>query len=323
MFPGSRQPRRLPWIGHGDNSADDVDADAGFLLRGISSSDDLFRLDAGRDEHDAQRVFERRVDGRAPDDPRGRGDLRLDDLGDALRLGNRHVVPTRDVDQDAVGGRHIDLEERRVDRLFDRLDGAVVADGLALAKANHRDAAAAHDRLDVVEVEVHEAGLRDDLRDALDPPHEDVVRDLERLVQREARDELDELVVRDPDARVREVPQPFEAKLRVLPADDAFRAEGPRAYCDGERAEFLRNLGDDGRAAGAGSPAKTARDEHEVRAAEDLAQLLFRLPRALLSDLWKRTGAEAARAPPPEENLVRGADHEQVLRVRVRGVRLR
>src|SRR5438093_1245447 len=169
---------------HGGNSADYIDADAGLLLRGISSSDNLFRLDAGRDEHDAQRVFERRVDGRAPDNPRGRRDLRLDDLGNALRLGNRHVVPARNVDQHAVGGRHIDLEERRVDRLFDCLDGAVVTDGLALAEANHRDPAAFHDRLHVVEVEVHEAGLRDDFRESFDRPHEDLVRELEREVQR-------------------------------------------------------------------------------------------------------------------------------------------
>src|SRR3989475_3119526 len=288
---------------------------------GLARPKDLLALHAREDDHAPHLMLQGGVDRRAPDDPRVRGDLRLHELRRLLRLAHGHVGAARHVDQRARRLRDVDVDERGVDRLCDGVLRARIL--LALPEPDHRDAAAAHDRLDVVEVEVHEAGLRDDLRDALDPPHEDVVRDLERLVQREARDELDELVVRDPDARVREVPQPFEAKLRVLPADDAFRAEGPRAYCDGERAEFLRNLGDDGRAAGAGSPAKTARDEHEVRAAEDLAQLLFRLPRALLSDLWKRTGAEAARAPPPEENLVRGADHEQVLRVRVRGVRLR
>src|SRR2546427_302992 len=100
---------------------------------------------------------------------------------------------------------------------------------LALPEPDHRDAAAAHDRLDVVEVEVHEPGLRDDLRDPLDPAHQDVVRDLECLVQREPGHELDQFVVRDDDHRVGEVPEPLEPELRILPSHDAFRAERPRA----------------------------------------------------------------------------------------------
>src|SRR5438094_18612 len=171
-------------------SADHINADARLLLRWVPSPDDLFRFDAGRDEHHAKGVFERRIDRRAPDDPRGGGHLRLDDLGDAFRFGDRHVVPARDVDQHAVSGRDIDLKERRVDGLLDRLDGAVVPDRLALAKADHRDPAALHDRLHVVEVEVHEAGLRDDFGEPLDGPHEDLVGELEREVQRLPRQSL-------------------------------------------------------------------------------------------------------------------------------------
>src|SRR5438128_2408002 len=311
-----------PWIGHGGNSADDVDADAGLLLRGISSPDDLFRLDAGRDEHDAQRVFERCVDGRAPDDSRGRGDLRLDDLGDALRLGNRHVVPARDVDQDAVGGRHIDLEERRIDRLFDRLDGAVVADGLALAKADHRDAAAFHDRFDIIEVEVHEAGLRDDLRESLDRPHEHLVRELEREVQRLTRYQVQQFVVRDRDHRVGRVSAPLEAPFRALHPEFPFASERQGHNRDRQGAHLLREPGDVAAAAGARPATQAAGHEHDVRALDDRAQLLFGLARGFLADLWQRAGPEAFRNPTTEQDLLRGGDMEQVLRVRVASVQL-
>src|SRR5213594_667098 len=307
---------------HGGNSADYIDADAGLLLRGISSPDNLFRLDAGRDEHDAQRVFERRVDGRAPDDSRRGGDLRLDDLGDALRLGNRHVVPARDVDQDAVGGRHIDLEERRIDRLFDRLDGAVVADGLALAKADHRDAAAFHDRFDIIEVEVHEAGLRDDLRESLDRPHEHLVRELEREVQRLTRYQVQQFVVRDRDHRVGRVSEPLEAPFRALHPEFPFASERQGHNRDRQGAHLLREPGDVAAAAGARPATQAAGHEHDVRALDDRAQLLFGLARGFLADLWQRAGPEAFRNPTTEQDLLRGGDMEQVLRVRVASVQL-
>src|SRR3990170_2780583 len=145
---------------------------ADFLrLPRLARAEDLLAPHARQDHHAAHLVLQGGVDRRAPDDPRVRGDLRLHELRGLLRLAHGHVRAPRDVDQRAgrLGDVHVD--QRGVNRLLDGLLRAVVV--LALAEADHRDAAALHDRLDVVEVQVHEARLRDDLRDPLDPPHQD------------------------------------------------------------------------------------------------------------------------------------------------------
>src|SRR5437899_337477 len=118
---------------------------------------DLLRLHAREDQHHAEPVLEGRVDRRAPDDPRVRGDPRLHDLRDLLRLAHGHVRAASHVHEGARRPRDVDVDQRAVDRFLDRLLRAAVA--LALPEADHRDAPALHDRLDVVEVEVHEPGL--------------------------------------------------------------------------------------------------------------------------------------------------------------------
>src|SRR5207247_8764399 len=92
------------------------------------------------------------IDGGTPDDPRLRGDPTLDDLGDLLRLGHAHVVPARDVHEGSGRGADVDVDQGRVDRLFDRLLGAVASVGLPAA--HHADPTSLHAPLEVVEVEV-------------------------------------------------------------------------------------------------------------------------------------------------------------------------
>src|SRR2546425_424114 len=137
----------------------------------------------------------------------------------------------------------VDVDQGRIDRLFDRLFRAVVTIGFA--QADHRDPAALHDRLDVVEVQVNEAGLRDDFRDSFDRPHQHIVRDLERRIQRQTRDEFKEFVIRDHDDRVREVAEFLEAILGVLGSDRSLGPEGERADRDREGARLLRQPRDE------------------------------------------------------------------------------
>jgi len=68
--------------------------------------------------------------------------------------------------------------------------------------------------------------------------------------------------------------------------------ERPRDYADRERAELLRDLGNDGRAAGAGSAAFARGDEHHVGALQHFLDLLAVLLGGLPADLGIRTGAE-------------------------------
>src|SRR5437867_5422395 len=300
-------------------SPHDVDPAVGAHM--LPRAQDLLRSHAGQDEHDPQLVLQARVDRRSPDDPGVRGDPTLDDLGDLLRLGHAHVVPARDVHEGPGGGADVHVDQRRIDRLFDRLLRTVVA--IRLAEANHRDPTALHDRLDIVEVEVHEARLRDDLRDPFDGAHEDVVRDLERRIQGQTRDELKEFVIRDYDNRVRKVPELLESVLRVLRADRALRPERERADRNRQGARLFRELREDRGAPCPRAASKAARDEHHVRTLDDRPQFVRGLAGRLLADLGERASSQAPRDAASQEELVRGPDDEEMLGVRVRGEQLR
>src|SRR5881296_1503293 len=300
-------------------SPHDVDPAVGAHV--LPRAQDLLRSHAGQDEHDPQLVLQARVDRGAPDDPRVRRDAALDDLGDLLGLGDAHVVPARDVHQGSGRGADVDVDQGRIDRLFDRLLRAVVAIGLA--QADHRDPAALHDRLDVVEVQVDEAGFRDDLRDPFDRAHQHIVRNLEGRIQRKTRDEFKEFVIRDHDDGVGEVPELLEAVLGVLGPDRSLGPERKRADRDRQGARLLRQLREDRGATRAGAASETARDEDHVRPLDDGSEFVRRLAGRLLADLGERAGPEAARDPASEEELVRRPDDEEMLGVRVRGEELR
>src|SRR6266705_1320368 len=296
----------------------DVDPAVGAHV--LPGAQDLLRSHAGQDEHDPQLVLQARVDRGAPDDPRVRRNATLDDLGDLLGLGDAHVVPARDVHQGSGRGADVDVDQGRIDRLFDRLLRAVVAIGLA--QADHRDPAALHDRLDVVEVQVDEAGFRDDLRDPFDRAHQHIVRNLEGRIQRKTRDEFKEFVIRDHDDGVGEVPELLEAVLGVLGPDRSLGPERERADRDRQGARLLRQLREDRGAARAGAASEAAGDEHHVRTLDDGPQFVRGLAGRLLADLGERAGSEASRHPASQEELVRGSDDEEMLGVRVRGEQL-
>src|SRR5208282_5963429 len=185
---------------------------------------------------------------------------------------------------------------------------------LALAETDERDAAVLHDRQDVGVVEVHEAGPRHDLRDALDRGHQDRVRELERGVEGHPRDELEQLVVLDDDGGVADTAQALEAVAGLLHARGAFTGERERDDAHRERAGFLRKTGDQVRGTGPGTAAHARRDEYDVRAGHELAQFF--------AVLGAGTGAEALRGPPADEDLAAGVDGEQMFRIRVDGAHL-
>ena len=106
-----------------------------------------------------------------------------------------------DVEQDALGARDVDLEQRAGDGLAGRLDGAVLAG--RPADAHERRAGVLHDRPHVGEVEVDQPGHGDDVADALDALAQDVVDDPERVEDRRVLlDDVAQPVVRDGDERV-------------------------------------------------------------------------------------------------------------------------
>src|SRR5271170_219687 len=161
------------------------------------TTENLGGFNSGYHQHHPDRALHRRVDGGAPDDTSGRADRLLDDLGRLLGLANGHVRTARDVDEGARGPGDVDAQERGMDRFHDRILGPILA--LGLADPDEGDAAALHDRTEVVEIEVDEPGSRDDLGDPPDGAREDGVGDLERGLDRKAGYEFEQPVVRDRD----------------------------------------------------------------------------------------------------------------------------
>src|SRR5213596_2535917 len=266
------------------------------------------RLDARDHEEDPHRVLQVVLDGTTPDDPRLRVDLLAHDLRGLLRLGHGQVRPADDAHEGAAGVGQVDLTEQGgfqglVDRVVDP-----VPLFLALADPDHCDAAALHDRHEVRVIQVHEAGLRDDLRHALDRLHEDLVRDLERGVDRQPGHELEELVVVDDDRRVAELAELVEAGLRVLHPDAAFGLERHRDDAHREGAFLFRDARHVLGGSGAGAAAHAGGDEDDVGASEEPADLLFVLVSRLFPDLRKGSGAEALRQPLADQDLLRRVD---------------
>ena len=107
----------------------------------------------------------RRIDRRAEDDLRVGIDRAADHVGRFVDLVHRHVRAAGDVEDHAARAFDRRLEQRRGDRLLRGIGGAVLAG--AFADAHHRRTRVGHDRLDVGEVEIDQARLRDQIADAL------------------------------------------------------------------------------------------------------------------------------------------------------------
>src|SRR5919108_2970237 len=122
-------------------------------------------VEAGGDDGDLHLVTHPVVDDRAEDDVRLRIGRLLDPLRRLVHLEQAEVRAAGHVEEDAARAGDVDLQQRAGDRVLRRLDRPVLAG--AHADAHHAAAGVAHDRLDVGEVEVDEAGHRDEVADAL------------------------------------------------------------------------------------------------------------------------------------------------------------
>ena len=200
-----------------------------------------------------------------------------------------------------------------------RLGGARLAG--RLADAHQRRAGVLHDRAHVGEVEVDQAGDRDQVGDALDALAQHVVGLAERVEDaRAALDDREQPLVRDHDQRVDHLAQAVDALLRLARALRALELERARDDADGQRADLvLGDLGDHRRGARAGAAALAGGDEHHVRALERLLDVVARLGRRALPDLRVGAGAQALGELVADVQLDVGVRHLERLVVGVAG----
>ena len=144
----------------------------------------------------------------------------------------------------------------------------------------------------VGKIEVDEARVADQVRDALHRLTQHVVRDLERVGKGDLLvGRVLEALVRDDDERVDLGLELFDARFRLRHAAAAFKTEGLRHDADGQDARLARDLGNNGRAARAGAAAHASGDEDHIGVLERLGDLVAALLGALAADL--RVGARA------------------------------
>ncbi|BDZ50444.1 hypothetical protein GCM10025867_26850 [Frondihabitans sucicola] len=210
------------------------------------------------------------------------------------------------------------LQERRGDGELGGLDGSVGA--ARGADAHERGSCALHHALDVGEVEVDQAGRRDEVGDALHTGEEYLVGRAEGLDHRDAAlGDLEQAVVRDDDEGVDLVFQRSHTSLGLRLTTLALETEGLRDDTDRQRADRLRDASDHGSAAGAGAAAFARGHEHHVGAGKCLFDLFRVVFRRAPADLGVGTGSEAARQFASDVELDVGVAQKQRLRVGVDG----
>ena len=135
-------------------------------------------------------------------------------------------------------------------------------------------------------------GRRDQVADALHALAKHVVGDPERVDHRgRAVEHLEQPVVRDHDDGVAGRAQLVDAALGGRAPARALEAERRRDDPDRQRAELAGDPRDDRRRAGPGAAALSRRDEHHVRAAKRILELVERLLGGTPADT--RIGARA------------------------------
>ena len=228
-------------------------------------------------------------------------------------------LPAGDVQQDAGGAVDRLFQQRRGDRGLGGVAAAVLATGGA--DAHQGRAGVLHDRAHVGEVEVDQAGDRDQVGDALHALAQHVVGLAEGVEHRGAPlDHGEQLLVGDHDQRVDDLAQALDALGGLTRALGALEVERARDDADRERADLvLGDLGDHGGGAGAGAAALAGRHEHHVGALQRLLDLVARLRGGGEADVGVRPGAEALGRLVADVQLDVGVAHRERLGVGVGG----
>ncbi len=265
-------------------------------------------------------MLQRRIDRRTPYDAGVGRHPGADDLGDLLRFGDGHVRAPYDVDQDPGRSGDVHVQEGGVERIVDGIGSAVIGFVARFSQSYHRHAGALHDGLHIVEVQVDQAGLGDELGDAFDGPHEDLIGHLERGVDAQAGADLQQPVVGDDDDGVGGGAQALQASLRILLPEVALSPERKGGDRNGQGAHVLGELRDVRRRAGAGAAAHAGGDENDVRVGERLAELILGLLGRFLSHLRERSRPQPASGAAAQKDLVLRPHGQKVLRVGIGGI---
>ncbi len=253
---------------------------------------------------------------RAEQDVGARVDRLRNLVGGVGNFLERQIGATTDVDQDAARPFDGCLKQWAGDRRPSRLDRTVVA--IAFADRHQRGSSVGHDRLDVREVQVDQAGLGDQVRNALDTLAEDVVSEPEGVDHRHLGvAQCEQAIVRNDDQRVDSGAQSLEPFFGGLLAALTLESKRQGDDADRECACGAGKLGDERRSSGAGSAAHTRGNEDHVGAVERVLEYIAGALGRPRAGARVPAGAQAAGDAPPDGDLAQRRRGGQRLRVGV------
>ena len=174
-----------------------------------------------RGDHRYLNLFpQTRTDRRSKDDLRIRIRTVPDDLSRPVNLQDRHVIATRDIEQDPRCPIDSHFEQRARNSFLsghhDAVSTATVPD------AEQRSARLGHDRSHICEIQIDDAGQGDHVRDALNSLPQYVVGQPERLDEGQIRiSDLKQAIIRDDNQGVDLLPKTLQPVFPIqtsLPA---------------------------------------------------------------------------------------------------------
>ena len=223
----------------------------------------MFRGDHGH----GQAIFQFRVHRRAHDDLRAFA-VAADLFHHAVDLGHGQIFAARQAHQHGVGFRQraAFIQQRMREQFFHDFARTGRAGGFDKGKRAF-GMAVADERAQIVEMNLNQAGAREQLPDAAHAFDEQSAGDAERVEHaRVFVNELERFLVRQADDAVGDGFQLFQTLLRLLLAAVAFARKRQRDKRQHERAGFLGRAGQHGADAAARAAAKTGNDENDIRA---------------------------------------------------------
>ena len=219
----------------------------------------LFR----RDDGDGQTGFHRLVHRRAHDDLRAFA-LAADLFHHAVDFGHRQILAAHQAHQHGVGFRQraAFVQQRMGEQFFHDFARARRAGGLDEGKGAF-GMAVAHQRAQIVEMNLNQAGPREQPPDAAHALDQQAAGDAERVEHAGVFvNQLEGLLARQANHAVGDGFQLFQALLRLLLAAVAFARERQRDKREHQRAGFLRGAREHGTDAAARAAAQAGDNEN-------------------------------------------------------------
>ena len=233
--------------------------------------------------------------------------IRIDILGYDIRrfvdLEHGHIARSGNIEEHALGAVNRQIEKRTVDRRFRRLNRPIIPGSNT---DTHKSAPAVfHNGAHIGKVDIHDTGLRYEIRNSLHALPKHIVYNTKRIDEcRLAIDNRKEFVIRNSNERIHallHIPERFFGDSASL---STLKGKGFCYNTNRERANFFGGLCHNRRSATPRAATQTASHKHHVSAFQNLLNFIAVFFRRLTTNFRVHTGAETLGKVLADMNLL-------------------